>query len=453
LSRRDRVREYLQKRADLTTRLLISGPCHGVDQVVVVPVLAEGERLFEALRSLAANPGPELQRTLVICVVNHRVAPFGNPAHIDDNRRTLTLLEALRRGQDVPELADLVQSGLRLGYVDAASPGYEFPEKGGVGLARKIGLDWGLAVLDRTDASTKLLFSLDADATVEPNYLSAVREYFEQRNAWAGVVSYAHPLGGPPDQVAGIVCYELFLRYHVLGLRYAQSPYAFPSIGSTMICRSEAYVAVSGMNQRQAGEDFYFLQQLAKTRGVTRITTTTVYPSSRPSDRVPFGTGPRVRRFMEGGADEYLVYDPRCYRILKHWLAFIATHLDDDADQVLSGASDICIPLGRFLEALGFPQAWSRLRRNSKDDRQFHDQFHRWFDGFRTLKLIHYLRDNGFPQQDLFESIRLLLEWIGAPYGGFDPGAVRGDVRVQIALLYHLRNEAAAPSTGTKDEG
>jgi len=52
------------------------------------------------------------------------------------------------------------------------------------------------------------------------------------------------------------------------------------------------------MNKRQAGEDFYFLQKIIPLGHFTDLTETKVIPSSRPSDRVPFGTGKAVRDFL-----------------------------------------------------------------------------------------------------------------------------------------------------------
>ena len=431
----DRIAEYLGSRADLVSRPLVTQSSEGVDQAVVIPALAEKDSLFQTLESLAGNPARELRRTLMICVVNNRAAPFASADEIEDNRRTIENLDAWVRGKAAPELM--------LGYIDAASPGRELPKKGGVGMARKIGLDWALAVVARGPSPHRLLFSLDADTLVEPNYLEAVRAHFEANNAWGAVTAYAHRLEGPPEQIAAIVCYELVLRYHVLGLSYAGSPYAFPSIGSTMVCRAEAYAAVSGMNQRQAGEDFYFLQQLAKTGGVDQIAATTVYPSARPSPRVPFGTGQRVRRFLDGGQDEYLVYDPCVYRILRDWLDTVRAHCGEAVDDLSSRALGISAQLGAFLDENRFRHVWPRLRENARDDRQLLEQFHRWFDGFRTLKLIHYIRDHGCSQRDMFESIAALLKWIGGPVSAPDPAGLAGNIEAQKALLADLRDRAS----------
>lgn len=421
---------YLEKRADLERWPLVTNSFDGIDQVVVIPALAERDRLFHTLDSVAANPENDLARTLAVCVVNNRET--ADAETIENNQETLARLASVVRDDS---------GSFRLGYVDAASPSSGFSEKGGVGLARKIGLDWGIELLRHSASPVRLLISLDADTTVEPSYLPAIRRHFESENAWAGVVDYAHPLEGAGEEMAAIVCYELFLRYHVLGLEYAGSPYAFHTIGSTMVCRAEAYVAVSGMNRRQAGEDFYFLQELAKTGRVDRISGTTVYPSARRSDRVPFGTGARVGRFLDGERDEHLLYHPESYRILRDWLRSVTGQPERSGIELLESARDIAPELAAFLEALSFGEVWDRIRKNAANTEQTVRQFHRWFDGFRTIKLIHHLRDHGFPDQDMFPAIRTLFQAAGLPEPPLAWGRIRHDLNVQIALLEHLRRQ------------
>ncbi|MBN2311108.1 MAG: glycosyltransferase family 2 protein [Candidatus Hydrogenedentes bacterium] len=425
-----RIEKYLRKKADLDTRPLVAGPLDGIDQVVVIPVRAERDYLFETLDSLAANPAAGRARTLVICVVNN-APPSLAPETAADNREALARLDALVRQP----------GGLRLAYVDASSPGREFGAKEGVGLARKIGLDFGLHVMHRAGATRPLLLSLDADTLVEPGYLAAVRTHFETHDAHAAVVAFAHRLGDPAhhDLAAAIVCYELSLRYYVLGLAYAGSPYAFHSVGSTMVCTGDAYASVSGMNRRQGGEDFYFLQQLAKTGGVGRIHSTTVHPSPRPSARVPFGTGPRVRRFLDGRQDEYLVYHPACFEVIKGLIELIEAGPARDAAPILADADAVHPLLKAFLDANGFGDTWGRLQRNAAGPRALVAQFHCWFDGFRTLKLIHFLRDHAFPQQDMFQAIARMLEIAHHDSAETGRTPLRDDLPAQIALLERLR--------------
>ncbi|MCX5770434.1 MAG: hypothetical protein NTZ09_09210 [Candidatus Hydrogenedentes bacterium] len=427
------IRRYLEKKADLQSRPLHYSGAEDADTVVVIPALAEKDLLFRTLDFLAANPPGHLARTLVICVVNNRRQPPAYPNHARNNQETLARLETMVRSS----------GPLRLGYIDASSPGCELPDKAGVGLARKIGLDSGLALLADNRCENGLLVCLDADTRVEPSYLPALRNSFGQPGAWAAVVDYAHEARAreaeSPQEASAVMCYELFLRYHVLGLAWAGSPYAFPTIGSTMSCTARAYVAVAGMNQRQAGEDFYFLQQLAKTGPVRRIRQTTVHPSPRPSWRVPFGTGQRVGRFLAGVQDEYVLYDPRTYDVLKRWLDVVREGLDARAEGLLSLSENICPPLRVFLEQAGFPAIWPGLQKNNPDLEKRLAQFHRWFDGFKTIKMIHYLRDNGYPEVEMFGAVRQLIEWSGQPAPKLAWNGLKDDLDGQGLLLDFLR--------------
>ncbi len=439
----DRARRFLKKRAGLSKHCLVCGDLHGVSQAVVIPALAEETRLFETIESLGRNPPEELARTLVICVVNNRAEPFVRTEEIADNQRTLVHLESLMNGHRVPIRPDLTADHLRLGFVDASSRGLEIGPRFGVGEARRIGLDLALSILTENDVEHGLLFCLDADTIVETDYLEAVRRNFEVTGSRSAVVDYAHRLPDDPARRLAIVRYELFLRYHEFGLRLAGSPYAFPTIGSTIVTRCDAYVAAGGMNRRQAGEDFYFLQELVKTGRVGRVTDTTVHPSARVSDRVPFGTGATIGRRLSGGDDGSAVYHPDSYGVIGDWLSLVESRLDQPASDLLGCAAGISPPLEAFLIRNRFENTWPRLQHNSPDLNGLERQFHRWFDAFRTLKLIHHLRDNGFPRRPIINAVRDLIERIA----GFEPGIawddIADDIGVQEELIGVLRNVCA----------
>ena len=437
-AQRARIRQYLSKRAEFDAWPLVCAPCDGIETAVVIPALAECDNLLRTLRSLSENSADELRRTLVVCVVNNRAD--ADLQDIADNARALVMLEAAVRGDRQPELDGAVAKGLRLAYVDASSPGFELPAKRGVGTARKIGLDWATSVLDSTSAVPGILISLDADTIVEPAYLESLRATMERGGAWAAAIPYAHGLEGAPDETSAIICYEIFLRYYVLGLAHAGSPYAFHSIGSAMACTTDAYAAVSGMNHRMAGEDFYFLQQLAKTGSVRTVHGTVVHPSPRASHRVPFGTGQRVRRFLDASQDEYLLYAPESFAILKAWLTEVCKNPQETAETLGKFARGLSPTLSHFLDKQEFATVWPRLQRNARDSMQLVEQFHRWFDGFRTLKLVHALRDEELPLCNMFEAVATLLEWSGHAFTPRPSAAMRGDIDAQIALLRHLRS-------------
>ena len=428
---KDPVAKYLENRAEPGGRPVAVGELEGISQVVAIPILAESAELEAMLASLAENPQEDLQRTLIVCVVNNRKPGLVDEDALADNRECLEFLNGLALGSDARSL-----SGLRLACMDASSPGFELGDKEGVGTARKLGLDWGLAVLRRAGNARGVMVCLDADTWVEPNYLAAVGEHFAGGPGWGAVINYAHRFDGPEKQQAAIVAYELFLRYHVLGLRYAASPYAFHSIGSTMACTMEAYAASGGMKRRRAGEDFYFLQDVAKTGYVDRIAGTTVYPSSRGSWRTPFGTGKRVERFLEGGHEEYRVYHPDSYVIIRAWLGTVRSHPEVDAEYLLAEARGIAAELGSFLSGQRFETVWPKLQANARDSEMLLRQLDRWFDGFRTMKLIHHLRDNGLAEQNTFDALAALTQMA---CGNATPMADETDLKAQKGVLALLR--------------
>ncbi len=442
------IQKYLTHYSVGTRWRIVSGSLEGIDNAVVIPALAESDHLFTTLASLSENPRVELARTLVICVINNG-GPDTVPADDRaDNRETLKTLQGLidADGGDVPSvhrpaLLDRIRrSGLRIGYVDASSPGLEMPDRdAGVGLARKIGLDLALGVFDYEKDCPRLLFSLDADTLVEDTYLSAVRDSFERGKIASSVIAFAHQEAKRADEQAAICCYELFLRYYVLALRYAGSPYAFHSIGSTMVCTAGAYAAVRGMNKRRAGEDFYFLDKLAKTGTMGRIDTTTVHPSSRASRRVPFGTGKRIVRFTERGENEYTLYNPRSFVVLKQWLDYLSSCRDTDPEVILAHAGDIHPSLETFLRGYRFGEAWPRLVENSGDNDHLRSHFSRWFDGFKTFKLIRHLSSSGLSPVDMFTALGGLMEMMGKRLPvHVDQGSVP-PLQDQMEILEYLR--------------
>ncbi|MEO8230980.1 MAG: hypothetical protein ABI638_01775, partial [Ignavibacteriota bacterium] len=213
----------------------------------------------------------------------------------------------------------------------------------------------------------------------------------------------------------------------------------------------EAYVKVEGMNKRKAAEDFYFLEKLAKIYPIGEIKTTFVHPSKRASWRVPFGTGKSVDRYLSNTRDEYLLYDPNCFNVLKTWLeVFYDRSLSQPepartAGGLVSGSSDFIdktkeIPnqsagggrndtiisqsslfkiaqnihpsLYNFLVQQDFENFTNKVLENNSNPSEAEKQKHFWFDAFRTLKLIHYLRDENYPNINMFDAIDEMLKML-----------------------------------------
>ncbi len=291
----------------------------GIEIAIVIPAICEFENIKRVLISLAQNDKSCLQKSLIIFVINNSISSQQEVK--DDNKASLKFLRALMIGNPSDQLSiQIIQSGIRIGLIDTASEGKEFDDAiAGVGLARKIGMDSALQVFDYSSPGKKLIISLDADCLVEDNYLSEISLFFKNQNAFAATVNFQHNLSEDGINRLGIISYEIFLRHYVAGLLFAESPYAFHTVGSTVICDHEAYIKVGGMNTKKAAEDFYFLQKLAKHYGIYKISSTKVKPSARESWRVPFGTGKSMSDFSSNKKD-ILIFDPDVYVILKEWL-------------------------------------------------------------------------------------------------------------------------------------
>jgi glycosyltransferase involved in cell wall biosynthesis len=421
-----RTEKYLRTYGISPSRPLVSSSLEGIKQAVVIPALAERSSLFRTLASIARNSSNDLRSTLVICVVNNHRPHMVAESEIRDNQSTLAILRGIIFGSPASltppghireDLRQIACSELRTAYLDASSPGLEIPDRdGGVGTARKIGMDAALELIGKRANGSEVICCLDADTLVEENYLSAVRAHFTETKDPAAVVSYAHQRPVNPELQAAICCYEIFLRSYVMGLSYAGSPYAFHPIGSTIVCTAESYVAVRGMNRRTAAEDFYFLNKLAKIGKIGMIANTTVFPSSRISERVPFGTGVRMLRFMTGGMDEYRIYNPKSFIILRNWLALIEADPDRDPDAILADANKIHVHLEEYLHASRFAVDWRCIRRNCNDPRHLRRQFHAWFDGLKTLRLVRHLSRCACPLVPMFEGLAQLIDLIGLPF-------------------------------------
>ncbi len=367
-----------------------------------------------------------------MAVINNPPAASADPAKLRENS---LMLESLRSSQ-FP-----FQDRLQLCWIDASSAGNEIDPKEGVGAARKIGMDMALEFLD-WETGSPLIISLDADTRVEGNYIEAIQSYFNANPGVSGAsIDFAHQPGRTPEENAAIVRYELFIRYYVEGLRFSQSPYAYHVLGSAIAFRAGEYVRAGGMRRRNGGEDFYFMQALRKNGMIGQICGTTVYPSSRPSDRVPFGTGPRISQIMEG-KEELRFYNPEIFLILKNLFSMVGTC--DGLLQLLD-ADKVEPVLKEYLIENKFFHEWEKILKNTpREKAKITQAFHTWFDAFRTLKFVHYCEER-YPEVGLMEAFREL----SAKSGEVLP--LQGTESELLEFLRRKETIKCQPGHGTSD--
>ena len=361
----DKISSYINKKTSDTWKIENDYPKY-FQKIIIVPSIAESKDLPALINSLEQNDELELLNTLLLIVVNNTVSSTEEVKN--DNQKTIDYLKN-------------INSGVNISFIDACSPGKELDDKnGGVGLARKIGMDLGLTKFDYLSINKKILICTDADCVVDSNYLSEISQMFNKNNLEAGIVNFAHDISGDDEETRAIICYELFLRFYVLGLSFANSDYAFHTIGSTMLCTPEAYIKVEGMNKRKAAEDFYFLEKLAKIYPIGEIKSTFVHPSKRGSWRVPFGTGRSVDRYLSNIRDEYQLYDPQSFIVLKNWMEVFYDHSLTEQTGLIRIAKNIHPNLFDFLNQQDFENFVKKVLVNNKNQSEVEKQKHFWFD-------------------------------------------------------------------------
>ncbi len=386
------------------------------ENVVVIPACNE-EPAF--LRS----PPPSGGRSLMILVINESPA-----AARVVSMRNRSLAEAVQT-RFVPVWQAAADQGLSLWrdplasrdvlLLDRFSAGRQLPAGGGVGLARKTGADLALSLIRQQRVRSRWIHCSDADVQLPETYFSCVAGLADgARDHSALVYPFSHVAagsGGADDSLVFMATqlYELALRYYVAGLRFARSPYAYHTIGSSMAVNALHYAKVRGFPRREAGEDFYLLNKLAKVGPVLELAAgpdcAAIAITSRRSDRVPFGTGAAVNRItaLADPLGGYGFYHPAVFGLLKSWLeslpAIWRSGSTDLTVGLLTGQADDHRQKERqrvlieILRTMRTEQALEHAFRQSNDFGQFTRQLHTWFDAFRTLKLIHALRDTCLP--------------------------------------------------------
>ena len=354
-----RVFEKYLRRSGEIPRLGVS-----FSRAAVIPACDEAEELPRTLDSLERALVKAPRPVAVIVVVNHPAGASAAPS-----LETLRLLEARK----APRLFALYAPGIA----------------GGVGAARKLGMDAFVSTQTAESVDDALVWSLDADTRVEENYFSSVEAAFAAHpRAGFCTIGFDHEPGATPELERAIREYEAYLRDYVEKLRRAGSLYAFMSIGSAFAVRGAAYVRAGGMKVRNAGEDFYFLQECAKCGEFFELAEVLVHPSARLSGRNAFGTGPALKKIMGGEGPNRI--PAAAFDDLAILLAAAKTPERLAAPEKLLAA----VPenVRSFLQSARFTENWSRILANTPAAPDARERaFHRWFDGLKTLRLLHAL--------------------------------------------------------------
>ena len=363
---------------------------------LVIPAYNETDDFIKRL----INSNLSASSLLLILVINQ-------PDSETNNLLQLNLFQKVQQcGQQIWQYNNLtlVRTNGRTDIliVDRFSNNSTIADKEGVGLARKIGADIACTLINKGIIDSPWICSTDADTHLPDNYFSVLLDIPENTSAIA--YNFSH-INNADQLSAATQRYEQALRYYVAGLKWAGSSYAFHTIGSTLAFRFDYYAMVRGFPKRSAAEDFYLLNKLAKLAAVRPIDSATLMIESRLSSRVPFGTGPAVSKMLSlNKIDDFLYYHPQTFIELKNCLGWMDL-LWEKRGNIDCWYSELSIPAHFALKQLQFDKLIIHLMKQVKDEQQCNRQIRQWFDGFRTLKFIHYLQEEYFPAMPLKQGI------------------------------------------------
>jgi hypothetical protein len=416
------LQQYLERHAE-PEAALAAELRERYEAALVMPALGENEQCLDGLR----NAARELTgRLLVVLVVNARKQGV-LAGLLEDNERLLRALYQ-RRDLDFGAAGFLVRDpDFDLVVLDRSSPGRELPPRQGVGLARKIGCDLVLSLFRRGGLELPLVFWTDADASLPRDYFAQARRAIDEPSRLvpaALLYPFRHAPAADEAVTRSTFVYESCLRYHVLGLFASGSPYAHHSLGSALAVELGAYASVRGVPKRQAGEDFYLLDKLAKLGAVITLRGEAVSVAARLSARVPFGTGPRVDTILREGSAK--VASPAAFRALAALIRGLdLVALERRIDPLASAARELDEPArSAALAALaGIGLAEGARIALSTSGADLRRRLHTWFDALRTLQALHLLRDAGLP--DVEWDTALTTSWFSPrPRAGDEPERV-----------------------------
>lgn len=340
-----------------------------------LPILNESENIAGLLNDLQEQ---SFQNFELIACVNQLDSWWGladKKEQCIDNQKSI---EILSKKQSFP-----------VSIIDKSSKGNGWQGKQkGVGWARKLAMDKAAS----EGAKQDIILSIDADTYYPNNYLESALEIFSNQKNIVGLANpYYHKLTADDKANRAILRYEIYMRNYAINMLLIDNPYHFSALGSAMGTTIAIYKRMGGISPKASGEDFYFLQKLRKFGPLADFNTVKVYPASRFSDRVNFGTGPAMIKGNSGDWSSYPIYHFQLFEKIKMTYDLFPKLFIQDHET----------PMTSFLQnQLKKEDIWSALRKNYKSKEQFVNACSTLVDGLRILQFLKQEAEIIYPNQE-----------------------------------------------------
>lgn len=359
-----------------------------IDLGVVIPIYNEYPTFLDTLNSFE------------IAFAEIKNTGFSAQLYLVINNRASDLIEVKKNNYELLNYLNNYKSKIAIVVLDYTTASNELPEKTGVGLARKIGMDY--ALLD----GCKFISCMDADTIVEKNYFLSILKFIKNNKKNVALTFFKHQNvelqndeQQNKEQQNAIDYYEDYLLEHSNKIKECGSPFWPVALGPTIICSAEAYCACGGMNEKLAGEDFYFLQSLIKNSiqkyhnflEPIDFVDTVVHPSGRLSNRVLFGTGTKILDIMQNGKS-ICGYSDKCYDVLAKLINVMKDSLkkENPVEYLQNRVRQYLSEVYDFLLEEHFFDIWNKNVRIYKNNLiKLETSFYVFFDGLKIIRMFH----------------------------------------------------------------
>jgi len=360
--------------------------------VVMIPCLNE-PAIILTLESLWSCKPVEVDVEVVV-VVNHSEA--SSPEVKAFSLKTYQELLAWKTNND---RRGMILHPIYVGSIHA--------RHAGAGMARKIGMDEAIRRFAGINRTHGIIVSTDADCLFSDNYLSSIESAFRNRDCFAVTLNFKHRMEEIKDRKLsqGIQLYEDYLHYYKEAHDFSGYPDSIYTIGSAFAVRADAYIKQGGMNRRKAGEDFYFLYKLTSLGKVDFIDDAFVFPSGRISDRVPFGTGASMSKWMHDLEDLRLTYNFSAFLDIKELFGRVEEMYRISDENLLKLCNKLPDSVHEYLLLIDFISKVEEINRTSSTLVSFRKRFFRFFDAFMILRYLNLAHEKHYRRQKLDEAI------------------------------------------------
>jgi len=349
----------------LLIRHLLDGNSKKMKIYISLPVFNEIEYLPKTINSIKRQSYSNFKLFVCVNQPDEWWDDIEKRYICENNQKTLCYLKSLKN--------------ISVTIIDKTSKGNGWnTKKAGVGLARKTLMD-AISNYKQTKKDD-IILSLDADTVFSENYFLSIIENFKaHKKAVALSVPYYHRLTDNDVVDRAMLRYEIYMRYYSINLWRIKSPYSFTALGSAIALPVWAYNAIGGITAKKSGEDFYFLQKLRKYGDILLWNKEKVYPYSRFSDRVFFGTGPAMIKGNLSDWKSYPIYHFSLFDEIKSLYDLFPALFYKDVDNTVSNF---------FCDKFKDTDLWQNIRDNYKDEKHFVRACHTKIDGLRILQYL-----------------------------------------------------------------